>query len=969
MRRECKWAMLGIVVGWGVCVEAMPLRVVRLRCEALREAVGVLCAQPRFTWSFEGTEDSRAAKAQVKVGEWIGESDDLFSLVYAGPKLETGRPYLWQVRLVDAKGQGVSGWSAPERFVLALQKKDDWQGAQWIGENVDTTPRFGDGTLKLRFKVLKGELEVFVRAKPDGSGGCAVKVGKGLAAGSWHELVLSATDDRIVAKLDGQPYRTFDKVAASGTFGVRCDAAGAARVRRIAWTDAKSGQEVVWDDFSGHRQAAFFHTDRDGDGLVVANRRYVHTGIQPKHCPRFRKTFALKGGTVAWATASVSGKGIYEFWVNGRPADPRRMLAPANMGRKGIAFDTYDVTALVKAGARNTLGLWLAPGYSDDFSRYGVSWLAPKRTILHLAVGYADGTRETVVTDGSWEWTAESPIGYASLYHGERYDAAQEDSAWCTPQGSSAGWSPAKVLEKDCGWVRANAVPPVRLGEPLKPVRITEPKPGVFVADFGQNRAGVVELRVKGPKGTTVRLHTSEILGKDGMIDPWTNRAAKSLDEFTLAGTGVAETYRPRFTYHGFHYVEITGWPGKPTVDDLTAWAVRADLERTAKFESSDPTLNRLFNAATWSMLSNFMNNPTDCPMRDERTPCAMDSQAHEDAACQFFDMQAYYEKWLDDQGVAGPNPDWSGDAQTLALRQWRYYGDRRALAARYVDLKAAVERIYAKYPDGHCKDGFGDWVAPNDGTWEGYHNDVALVNTAIFVTMVSNVVEAADALGNENDKTEFAVKYAALKNLFEAKFRNAGEAAYGDRSQTTSVLPLAFGLVPAGDRAAVVEGLCARIAADKTRFDTGIFGTRYIGDVLLEEGRWDLFFDLFTQRAFPSFGFMFDNGGTTLWEQWTVKCGMNSHNHAMFSGGASCLLSHLAGIRPAKPGYRELLVKPAFPKGLAWLKAQRQTPFGRVRVEWRRENGQVKIRLETPPYVRVKLDLPNDVEKEVVKK
>ena len=946
-----------------MAASAGTLSVVRPRCEAMREAVGVASVQPRFTWAFEGDENPRAAKAQVRVCEWTGESEDLFSLTYAGPALEPGRPYFWQTRLADANGVGVTDWCAPQRFVVALQKRDQWQGARWIGESTDTTPRFGDGMLKLKFKVLKGELEAIVRARPDGSGGCSIRVGKGLVSGSWHELQIVAAGERVEAKLDGKSVGTYDKVAATGTFGVRCGAEDDTRVRRIAWVDTKTWQEVIWDEFTGHRQAAFFNTDRDNDGLVVRNRRYLHPGLQPKNCPRFRKTFGLKPGEIAWATASVCGKGLYEFWMNGVKADPRRMLAPANLSRRGLAFDTYDVTELVKPGVRNTVGLWLAPGYSDDFSRYGAIWAGPKRTILHLAIGYADGSRETIVTDGSWEWTPKSPITYASIYHGERYDASLEDPKWCTPEGTREGWLAVKTLPDNCGNLLANSTPPVRLGEPLKPIRITEPKPGVFVADFGQNRAGVVELRVKGPKGTKIRLHTSEIMGKDGMIDPWTNRAAQSLDEFTLAGTGAVERYLPRFTYHGFHYVEITGWPGRPTAEDLTAWAVHADLERTATFECSDPTLMKLFNAATWSMLSNFMNNPTDCPMRDERTPCAMDSQAHEDAACQFFDMERYYEKWLDDQGVGGPDPDWCGDAQTLIMRQWRHYGNRRQLAARYGDLKTAVEKVYARFPDGYCKDGFGDWVAPNDGTWNGYHNDVALVNTALFATMISNVVEAAEALGNGKDRATYAVKYEAQKRLFETRFRNPGEVTYGDRSQATSVLPLAFGLVPEADRKAVLAQLVERITGkDRTRFDTGIFGTRYIGDVLLDEGEWNLFLGLFTQREFPSFGFMFENGGTTLWEQWTVKCGMNSHNHAMFSGGASCLLSHLAGIRAEKPGYRELLIKPAFPDGLDHLTATRVTPYGTVRVAWRRMNGKVRIQVNTPPYVKARIEVPKNV-------
>ncbi len=496
--------------------------------------------------------------------------------------------------------------------------------------------------------------------------------------------------------------------------------------------------------------------------------------------------------------------------------------------------------------------------------------------------------------------------------------------------------------------------------DPRKPVKITEAKPGVFVVDFGQNRAGFVEARVKGPKGTKIRLHTSELLGKDGNIDPWTNTTAESTDEFILAGTGDVETFCPRFTYHGFQFVEITGWPGTPTVEDLTGWAIHADLEATGSFACDNDTLNKFVNAANWSMRSNFVSYPTDCCMRAERTPCQMDSQCYEDAALQWFEATRYYEKWLDDIRGGRGNPDWTGDSVTLPWRLYLATDDARVLADRYDDMKAQVDADVKKWPDLICPSGFGDWCAPNDGTWKGYFNDVEIVNSLIFCEMCRIVADSAAVLG----KIEAAVRYrdlhARAKTAFHAKFFRPEMDTYGDGSQTTAVLPLAFDIVPAAERADVAARLLKTIReTDKGRVNVGIFGMRYLGDVLCDFDASDLYVSLMTQPEFPGFGFMFANGATTLWEQWTYRSGMNTHNHAMFSGSLYTLMTRLAGIRAAKPGYAEIEIRPSFPRNLGHVKAHRDTPRGRISVEWTRKNGELTLDVEVPPYTPSVLILP----------
>lgn len=674
------------------------------------------------------------------------------------------------------------------------------------------------------------------------------------------------------------------------------------------------------------------------------------TSPLPKHCPRFRKTFALGAATVSKAVASVSGMGFYELWINGRKADPMRVLAPGMTSGDRVLADRYDVTALLRPGRENTIGLWLAPGYSDDFTRYGWYWLAPKRAILALAVETVDGGKTTVVTDGTWETTPESPILSASIYHGEIYDAAKEDAAWCMPSGKKDGWRAVTVFP-DGPPLRFNGAPPVRMSDPRQPDKIVETAPGVFTVDFGQNRAGFVALRAKGPKGTKIKVRTSELLGSDGKIDPWTNGKARSTDEFTLAGTGVVEEYVPRFTYHGFRYAEITGWPGHLAKEDVTAWAVHADVKAASTFRCSDATLMKLHDAARWSMLSNFMSYPTDCCMRGERTPCLMDSQTYEDTACQFFDMCDYYEKWLDDiDGRTNGNPDWTGDAAALPFRLWRHYGDDNALARRLANIERYVDALLKRNADFIFTDGFGDWCAPNDGTWKGYFNDVGVVNSALFCSILVQMAEAERHFGNAAEAKSCHERFEAAKAAFNRKFYDNATHTYGDGSQTTSVLPLAFGLVPEGERSAVAAQLVARIRGkDGGKIDTGIYGTRYIGEVLCDIGECDLLVDMYTQTNYPGFGYMFANGATTLWEQWSFKGDMNSHNHAMFSGGAEWLYSRLAGIRPLKPGYSEVLVKPCYPRKISFVEATRLTPHGEVKVRWDRRPDGIAVRVFVP--------------------
>lgn len=986
-------ALAGLAHTSPAAPSARPLALAAPRCEGLRIPLGLVRTQPRFSWALAGDEPAtRPAAAEVKVFTdagtvWQGRGGDLFARLYDGPPLAPGVVYRWQARLV-----GATDWCAPQRFSVGLQTDADWAGAQWIGEPA-VPVAWTDFDYQATFTLVRDAFGLLFRARDAQTGYLwqintkldrepllrphlllgdgklrllpPVKLGRFFPQGlDWtkeHVLRVEARGPAIRTLLDGVPvHACTDATFAAGTVGVRTSAGEEAFVSDVAVT-GPDGAPWLHDRFRGHLMPAFRTPPLANGRLHLAGTTLLHPGILPKNAPRLRRTFALQDKPVVAALASACGFGFYELWLNGEKADLRRVLAPGMTGGRAALFDTYDVTRLLKPGAANTVGFWLAAGYSDDVSRYGWHWLKPRRAILHLAVTYADGTRDVVVTDGAWEMTQASEVVRASLYHGETIDAARADPAWCTPAGATNGWHAVHVWPRaDAPRLVANDAPPVRMLDPRRPVRIAETRPGVFVADFGQNRAGFVQVRAQGPRGTKIRLRTSELLGEDGNIDPWTNRQAASTDTFVLAGTGAPETFTPRFTYHGFQFAEITGWPGTPTADDLTAWAVHADVEPIGAFACDDDTLNQYVNAANWSMRSNFMSFPTDCCMRDERTPCQMDSQAYEEAALSWFELGRYYAKWLDDIGVGDGNPDWTGDSVVLPWRLYRATGDVRVLAERYDGMRRQVDGDVKKWPGLVCPDGFGDWCAPNDGTWKGYFNDVALVNTALFCEMCRIVAETAAALGKADEAARYRALHARAKAAFHTAFFHDGTKTYGDGSQTTAALPLAFGLVPEAARAAVAARLVRTVREeDRGRVNAGIFGMRHLGDVLCDLGEADLFVRLMTQPEYPGFGYMFARGATTLWEQWSFKGGMNSHNHAMFSGALHTLMTRLAGIRAARPGFAAVEIRPSFPAALGRVAAHLDTPRGRVGVEWTRKGTTLELDILVPPYTEAQLSLP----------
>ncbi|WUV83908.1 family 78 glycoside hydrolase catalytic domain [Streptomyces sp. NBC_01476] len=928
-------------------------------------------------------------------------ASDSVAVPYGGPQLTSARAYYWTVRVWDAHGRA-SRWSPAGTWETGLLNAADWQGAQWISPDTGSTDSWSDFTLDTDFTIKSGAASVLFRVKDAQdyymwqinaaqtpgkvllrphvqSGGRFTTLGEvdldpvltTANANAPHHLTITADGSRITTSIDGtQVDDRTDTTFTQGTLGFRSSVTNG--VAEDALYDnitvhGLDGTTLFTDDFSTSPDPLF-------PGAAVTDGRLEPRGdptlLDPEpDAPMLRRTFSLDGKKIAGARAYVFGLGFYELHLNGAKVGDQ-VLAPADTPYdQRDLYTTYDVTKDLRRGA-NTVGLWLGNGYDEGFSPYGFRWTGPQQAVMLLDVTYTDGRRQTITTDNTWSWSS-GPITSNGIYAGESYNALLAQPGWDTPGFDAAGWQPVRTVQAPAESLTAATQPPVRVTGTLAPVKLTRPEPGVYVYDFGQNIAGWERLRVKGPAGTTVRMRTAEETGADGMLDTTTNRSAAATDNYTLAGTRGTETYEPRFTYHGFRYVEVTGFPGTPDLTSLDARVVHADVTSTATFSSSDPLLDRIWQNNRWSMLNNSMSVPTDNPVRDERTPPGMDVQAYHDASIREFGMDRFYANYLQDMppGTALPNdagnaqqPDMGGDQISLAWTLYEQYGDRATLAAAYPLMKKFVDTNATDVP-GHiwpADRGFGDWCPPDrsanaNGGLGGPNagnctSEVSLVNTALSYLQAVDVAKAAAALGHRDDAAHFRRLADAIKQAFTSEFRNAAGDTYGDGRQVTSVLPLAFGMVPARDVAKVGAQLVDTILIkDGGHLDTGIFGTRYLMDALAGIGRIDVAMKVLDSRSYPGFGYEIGQGATSSWEEWTYASSMETHDHAMFAGINASFSTQLGGIQPTGPGYRTMTVDPRIPPGLHHVAASIATVRGTVATSWTNTGSRFTLDVTVP--------------------
>jgi alpha-L-rhamnosidase len=719
-----------------------------------------------------------------------------------------------------------------------------------------------------------------------------------------------------------------------------------------------------------------------------------------------RREFHVGEGLVS-ARLYATAHGLYEAEVNGIRVGDDTLSPGWTVYPQRLRYYTYDVTELLRPGA-NAVGAWLG----DGWYRGRLGWRGGFRNLFgddlsffgQLELAYADGRRETIATDAAWK-AALSPILRTGIYDGEDYDARLELDGWSLPGFDESAWSAVAVRERDPGTLVAPTAPPVRCTEVVRPVEVLTSPSGARILDFGQNLVGRVRLRVEGPAGATVRIRTSEVL-QDGEVYTRPLREARSTDHYTLAGRAGGEEWEPRFTFHGFRYAEVDGWPGDveaaAAAGDLVARVYHTDLERTGWFDSSDPLVNRLHENVVWGMRGNFVDIPTDCPQRDERVGWTGDIQVFAPTASFLYDASGMLSGWLRDVAAEQlpdgtipwyvpvipahemwtpirPGAAW-GDVATLT--PWTLYerfADAGILdaqfdsARRWVDLVAELAG-----PDRLWNTGFqlGDWLDPAAPPQDpaDARTDRYLVATAYFARSARTVAEMAAVLGRTDDEAA----YLALADEVDAAF--AAEYVFPDGrmtsdAQTAYALAIAFDLIPdAARRAAAGDRLAELVRDAENRIATGFVGTPLVSDALTRTGHLDKAYDLLLEQGCPSWLYQVVMGATTVWERWDsllpngdVNAGtMTSFNHYALGAVADWLHRVVGGLAPGAPGYRVVRFAPQPGGGLTSAGARHRTPYGEAAIAWRIEDERLVVEVQVPVGATGVLELPGQAVEEL---
>ena len=804
---------------------------------------------------------------------------------------------------------------------------------------------------------------------------------------------------------------------------------------RTAGTPAvlKAGSELLWDsgrvesDRSVHvpyegpapasKQRCYWHVRVwDGNGVESpwSEPAWFETGLLDRKdweaewiasplvggprttvpVPYMRRDITLDG-KVAAARLYITALGVFEAYINGQRVGDD-VLAPGwTYFPKQVRYHVYDVAGLLKKG-NNALGAILGDGwYCGHIEKLPRQVHGDRPKLLaRLDVELADGSKRTVLSDGSWK-TWFGPLLEADLIMGEAYDARLEMPGWNKPGFDDSAWLPVKVMPDEGMKLAAYRGPTMRCVEEIKPV--AEPWKGRhgWVFDLGQNMVGVVRLKIKGDAGTTVWIRHAEMMNPDDSLHTENLRTARASDYYTFKGDGIEE-WTPRFTFHGFRYVELQGIRKKPPRNAVTGVVIHSEMASTGRFKCSDKLVNQLQHNIQWGQKGNFLDVPTDCPQRDERLGWTGDAQVFIRTACFNMDVSGFFTKWLQDirdaqgpkgtvpsivpisaPGLAGTDggPAWADATTICALTIYEEYGDVRALEehydcmVRYVKYQADTARDYLRCWDG-CgySQGFGDWLAlDGSGVWSG-GTPKELIGTAFFARSTQLLAQAARALGRQRDAVKYEKQYESIRNAFQKKFVTPRGLIAG-RTQTCYVLALHFDLLPEGLREAALAELVRDIEKRGMKLSTGFVGTAYLPHVLTRFGRTDIAYALLAQREWPSWLYAVTRGATTIWERWdgwTHDKGfqdkaMNSFNHYAYGAIGEWLYRTVAGlgVDPAHPGYKHLVIRPLPGGGLTRAEAELQTMYGPAKSGWKIRGERLRMEVVVPPNATATVYVP----------
>jgi alpha-L-rhamnosidase len=717
--------------------------------------------------------------------------------------------------------------------------------------------------------------------------------------------------------------------------------------------------------------------------------------------PLLRTEFALDG-TIASARAYVTALGLYEMQINGRRVGDHVFAPGWTSYDKRLQYQSYDVTDLVRKGA-NAVGVTLGDGWyrgSLAFDKKRNMYGTRVALLAQIVVRYTDGRVQVITSDDKWK-ASTGPVLASDIYNGETYDARLEKNGWTQVGYDDKSWKGVLPIEHSKEILIAPAGPPVRRIEELTPVKVIRTPKGETVFDMGQNMVGWVKLRVTGPAGTTVRLQHAEVLDKAGNFYTDNLRNAKQADAYTLKG-GAEEVYEPHFTFHGFRYVKVDGYPGTPALAALTGVVVHSDMPRTGSFEASDPMLNQLYHNIVWGQKGNFVGVPTDCPQRDERLGWTGDAQVFSRTAAFNYDVAGFFTNWLGDAAVdqraIGSVPDvipdvltrgqpnatssagWGDAGVIIPWTMYLTYGDTRLLGKQYPSMRKYVE--YQRKVAGDkllWNSGwhYGDWLAFSTvrADYPGATTDKDLIATAFYAHSTDLLARAARALGKTDDAREYSDLFERIKAAWVREYVTSS-GRLSSNTQTAYALALEFHLLPDDRRADAGERLAANVR-QMGHLTTGFLGTPYLTNSLSTTGHLGESYQLLMNKKYPSWLYPITQGATTIWERWDgqkpdssfQEISMNSFNHYAYGAIGDWMVRVVAGLDldEATPGYKHLVIHPQPGGGLTSARAELMTQYGSAASGWKLENGQLKLEVRVPPNTRATVRLPGATLAQVV--
>ena len=1033
---------------------------VELQVDDLETPLGIDNPAPRFSWQLKdpglGAKQTAwqiqvASRADLlsdgagKADLWdsgLIKSDQSLNQPYAGPVLQPSTRYFWRVKVWDAAGKPyppsqVTWWET------GLLHEDNWRSA-WIGyetaeedavrhapaawiANPDAKALEAEKAPEQHFAFRKTlnldkpvrSATLFATGQETVSAwinGTQVLTASPLPPWKqlpWKKFVRADVAGNLAAGSNAVAIEVIHYV--ENPNGMAIEAAPAMIATLVVeYTDGTRATFASGMDWKtaihppeGWREKAF--DDSAWKAVVAGTQAPGATAGQPLGNPwipdsvkALRHPFIV-ASPVKSARLYATALGTYELFINGQRVGDAFFAPGWTDYRQHVKYQTYDVTAQVAKG-ENVVAALLAPGwYSTPLewyqqpNNYGDT---PPALRAQLRIEHTDGSVEWVATDASWQ-VSTSYIQQSEIYDGETQDARLRQPGWDTPAYSAAAWKPAITIDPKPIAIEAQDYPSIRMERTVAAKSMTEPKPGVYVYDLGQNLTGVERVRVEGPAGTDVRLRFAEIINADGTIYTDNLRTAKVTDHFILSAKSPAEL-TPQFTFHGFRYIEITGLAKAPAKEDVTALILHTDAPFAAKLTTGSELINKLWSNIQWGQRSNFVGVPTDCPQRDERLGWMADAQVFWRAASYNMGLAAFSRKYAGDmrgtqattpyfgiyapgtaQPTSGSGAGWSDAGVVIPWTSWLQTGDTSVIDQNWAAMEKYLNAIEAANPDGLWKNEsgtpFGDWLSPEGKT------DYVLIATAYWAYDVTLMRQMAQATGRTADETKYGRQFEKIRAAFQRQFvhddgfiagadnspsafgeiNNPDAKAKGGDTQAGYVLALHMNLLPENLRSAAADKLVAKIEANNGLLGTGFLGTPYLLEELTKAGHAKLAYKLLLNTDYPSWGYQVEHGATTIWERWNgdrmkQDPSMNSFNHYAYGAVADWIYRYAAGIdtTPLDAGFHTVILHPVFDVRLGSVQFDYDSAYGPIHSDWVVKGTAAEWHVTIPPNTTGKLEV-----------